>query len=1180
MTDKPAYEELERRVRELEQAESERKRALKTSQEREEHIRSLFEGIPVALFRTAEDGRIIEANPALAEILGVPDRETLFSVNAAEFYVNPDDLLEQRRILNAHGALYGFEFRLRRSDGSIVWVRESSRTIRTPDGEVHYEGSLEDISDRKKAEEALHDSRDLLDGTQRLAGVGGWVWDVASQTMTWTDQAYRIHGFEPGEVAPGSPDHIERSLSCYDPDDRPVIEAAFLRCAEKGLPYDLEFPFTMVDGRRRWIQTTAQPVFDGERISRVIGNIVDITERKQAEEALRESEKKYRRIYENSVVGLFQSTPEGRFLGVNPAFAKMLGYGSPEELVSSVSDIASQTYANPEDRSRYHKALETNGYVEDFELKVRCKDGSEVWLSDSSRAYFDEDGKAVRYEGIVVDITERKRAEAALWKSEEKNRVILANTPAVVYSYAVNEYGAPTLLFINDRVKAILGYAPEDFIGHMEFWANCVHPEDIQQLMAAIAGLNNNPSMETEYRFKDAAGNWHWLLDKHSVVNRSEAGFEVIGAWTDITDRKRADQQNAASLSILNATLESTADGLLVINRERMVTKCNEKFLELWRIPTELAHEGSDEKLLSHVLDQLANPEEFMSKVQALYRKPEEISLENIELADGRVFERYSQPQWLGEEIIGRVWCFRDITDRKRAEEALRESEQRYRTILESIADGYYEVDLAGNLTFFNDSVCELLGYSRDELTGMNNRQYTDEHGAGELFRTFNEAYRTGRSTKGFGWEVIRKDQSRRFVEASVTLMNDSEGKPRGFRGIVRDITERKRAEEERGQLQAQLQKAQKMESIGTLAGGIAHNFNNILMGIQGRASLMMMDKGPSQEDYEHLRGIEEYVKNAVELTKDLLGFARGGKYEVKPTDMNALIKHESRMFGLTKKEIRVQDKYEKDLWTVEVDLGQMRQALLNLYVNAGQAMPGGGTLYVQTENVTLGEEYVKPFAINPGRYVKVSVTDTGIGMDDATLEKIFDPFFSTKDTGHGSGLGLASVYGIIKHHGGFINVYSEKGTGTTFTIYLPASEKEAMEEGHIPDLRNIHYGRGTVLLVDDEDMIAEVGQQMLERLGYQVLIARSGEEALDVYGKQKEEIDLVILDMIMPGIGGGEVFDKLREMDRNVKVLLSSGYSINGQAKEIMDRGCGGFIQKPFAMEELSRKVKEVSGQ
>jgi len=288
------------------------------------------------------------------------------------------------------------------------------------------------------------------------------------------------------------------------------------------------------------------------------------------------------------------------------------------------------------------------------------------------------------------------------------------------------------------------------------------------------------------------------------------------------------------------------------------------------------------------------------------------------------------------------------------------------------------------------------------------------------------------------------------------------------------------------------------------------------------------------------------------------------------------MIKKSSRMFGRTKKEIKIHRKYQKDVWTVKADQGQIEQVLMNLYVNAWQAMPNGGDLYVQTENVTLDDDYVKPFEIKPGKYVKISVTDTGLGMDEATRQRIFDPFFTTKEMGRGTGLGLASAYGIIKNHGGFINVYSEKGEGTTFNIYLPASESEVRDQKSVVS-DGVKHGDETVLLVDDEDMIIDVGEQLLEKMGYTVLIARSGKEATEIYEEKKDQIDMVIVDMIMPDMSGGDTFDRLREINPDVKVLLSSGYSITGQATEILERGCDGFIHKPFNMKQLSRKLRDI---
>ena len=386
-----------------------------------------------------------------------------------------------------------------------------------------------------------------------------------------------------------------------------------------------------------------------------------------------------------------------------------------------------------------------------------------------------------------------------------------------------------------------------------------------------------------------------------------------------------------------------------------------------------------------------------------------------------------------------------------------------------------------------------------------------------------------------------------------------------------------RQAEDEQKRLQIRLNQAQKMEAIGTLAGGIAHDFNNLLMGIQGRVSLMLIDINSKHRYFEHLKRIEDMIKRGGDLTRQLLGFARGGKYEVKPTDLNELIQKTSEMFGRTKKEIRIHIKYQKDIWTVKVDRGQIEQVLLNHYINACEAMSEmeSGNLYLETKNVVLDKSYSKPFAVKPGSYVRISVTDEGAGMDEETRKRIFEPFFTTKQMGRGTGLGLASAYGIIKNHGGIINAYSEKDKGTTFNIYLPASEKDVIKEKHTHN--EVLNGGETILLVDDEDIIIDVAREMLRAVGYEVLTAGCGKEAIEVYKKNKDKIDMVVLDMIMPDMGGGEAYDRLKEINPDIKALLSSGYSIDGQATRILERGCNGFIQKPFGLEELSQKIRKI---
>jgi PAS domain S-box-containing protein len=467
-----------------------------------------------------------------------------------------------------------------------------------------------------------------------------------------------------------------------------------------------------------------------------------------------------------------------------------------------------------------------------------------------------------------------------------------------------------------------------------------------------------------------------------------------------------------------------------------------------------------------------------------------------------------------------------------------------------------------------------MVGYTVDEVAGMDFRQLIAPEDVAMAVDRYRRRQAGENVRSEYELRMLHRDGvTRVFVNLSVGFVDFRGGI--ATMGTVKNVTERRLAEKERQRLEAQLQHAQKMEAVGTMAGGIAHDFNNLLMGIQGRTSLAMFDIDPAHPHIEHLKGIEDCVKSAADLTKQILGFARVGQYEVKPTDLNELIESNSQMFGRTKKEINICKEYQDFVWTVAVDQGQIGQVLMNLFVNAWQAMPDGGVLSIATANITLDANYVKPFQVEPGRYVKLSVTDTGLGMDEKIQKRIFEPFFTTKEMGRGTGLGLATVYGIIKNHGGFIEVNSKKGDGTTFNVYLPATEIEVVEEKRADEA--LVRGSENVLLVDDEDLIIDVGEQILKRMGYTVLVARSGSEAIEIYSKKKDDIEMIVLDMIMPDMSGGEAYDRLREINPDIKVLLSSGYSLRGQAKDILARGCKGFIQKPFNMRELSHKLREV---
>ena len=509
----------------------------------------------------------------------------------------------------------------------------------------------------------------------------------------------------------------------------------------------------------------------------------------------------------------------------------------------------------------------------------------------------------------------------------------------------------------------------------------------------------------------------------------------------------------------------------------------------------------------------------------------------------------------------------KDLND---ANALTRQSEERFRDLAELLPETVFEADTAGRITFVNRSAYDQFGYVPDDLgAGLSVFDVIDPEDHDTMRKNIRDIL-SGEKVGLTEYTARRKDGTPFPAMAHITsIVRD--GNTIGQRGFLIDITDKKNLEE-------QLMRSQKMEAIGTMAGGIAHDFNNLLMGILGNVSLVLMKTHESDPSHVMLKNVEEYVKRASDLTKQLLGFARGGKYEVKLTDLREFIRGSSEMFGRTRKEIRIHYRDQLGLWNVEVDHTQMEQVFLNLFVNAWQAMPDGGELFISAENVHLNEIAVKPHEIEPGRYVKVTVADTGIGMDEATKARIFEPFFTTKDLGRGTGLGLASVYGIVKHHGGFVHVESEPGAGSAFMVYLPASDKTLVKEKKaLSAEEELREGKGLILLIDDEGMILDVGSQMLSKLGYTVLTAQGGRAGIEIYRKNMEKIDLVILDFIMPDIGGKETFEQLRKMNSGVNLLLSSGYSLDDHTKEILEKGCRGFIQKPFTMGELSARISGI---
>jgi len=728
---------------------------------------------------------------------------------------------------------------------------------------------------------------------------------------------------------------------------------------------------------------------------------------------------------------------------------------------------------------------------------------------------------------------------------------------------------------VNDAFIHMLGYSRREIADRT--FMEITHPDDRRETQRLSQAVRDGriDFYRTEKRYIKKNGEVVWVVVRAKGLRNDDGSLKYwLGLMVDITEHKHAKEALAESEKKYRMLFESSAEGILVAQID------NQKFRYANRTICKMLGYGPDELTRMGVHDIHASEDlPFVLKEFNAMARGEKGLAENIPCLckDGtKIFANINSTIMSIDGVTCNVGFFQNISERLKSEEALRHSEEKYRSILESIEEGYFEVDLYGNFTFFNSALPKIMGFPPDELRKTNNRDFTSEETAEKMTQVFKRIIRTGRSARVLNYEITSRDGTKKILEISASLMRDADRKPAGFRGLVRDVTEQLLAEKEKDRMAAQIRQAQKMEAIGTLAGGIAHDFNNLLMGFQGNLSLMLMEMSPDNPFYDYLTAMEDYVKRGSDLTRQILGFARGGKYEAKPTNLNDLLEQSSQMFGRTRKEIVIHKKFQSNPWPVEVDRGQIEQVLLNLFVNAAQAMPSGGDIYLETENVTLKEkDWEKPYALTQGEYVKIAVADSGVGMDRETLDRIFEPFYTTKEVSRGTGLGLASAYGIIKNHNGMIDVASKKGEGTTFTIYLPRTSKDFPEE-RAPVEKTIK-GRETILLVDDEEMVADVGQKMLQKLGYRVVLAKSGRKAVEIFKRLQQRIDLVILDMIMPDMGGSETFDQLKAIAPDVKVLLSSGYSIDGQASQIMKRGCSGFIQKPFNLKHFSRKIREI---
>ena len=1038
---------------------SARKRMEDSLRESEERYRDLVENSQDVICTHDLKGKLLSVSGALIRFLGY-SRESLLKMNLV-------DLLAPE-MRNRFGA-YLAETQSRGRSSGIMRVQtaggetrfwEYTNTLRTEGVAVPIvRGMARDITERRMAEIALRRSETSLQAILRSTADGILAVSAENKVLFANELFVEMWRIPPALMERGDDSALLQQVL-----DQLTDPQGFLQKVQ-GLYASKEDSFDILDFKDgRVMERLSRPLMQEEQLRGRVWSFRDISDRKRKEEALRESEERYRAIFEQAVEGFFQSTPEGRWIKVNQALARMCGYASPEEMMGSVIDIAEQHYTKQEDREEFNRLLREQGVVENFEHETWRKDGSIFWTSVSARAVRDGEGRILYFEGTHEDIDQRKKAERLLVEAEEQYRSLFeTSTNAILIR---NREGRITM--VNPvGVNLLEAAKAEDLIGRA--YLDLVHPED--------------RSLSAE------------RIEKIFLM---AVGHPPAGEFNQTAVPPR---------------------------EHRMVTL-----------------------------------------------RGEVIYVEST----GVAFHHK------GESFIQGI--FRNITERKRAEEALRQSEEKYRrlfeeskraeelyrSLLNSSADAIVIYDLEGKVRYVNPSFSRIFGWTLEELVGKRIPFVVDSES--DVTQAEIRGLLEGGAPVNFETRRFTKDGRTLSVTISGSRYDDHEGVPAGILVILHDITRTKA-------LEAQFRQAQKMEAIGTLAGGIAHDFNNLLQAIGGYAQLLLWGKSAKDPGYQELLEIQKAVQRAAQLIRQLLTFSRKVEGKRRPLDLNREILEAEKVLKVTlPKMIGIDLHLGSRLEAVNADPVQIEQILLNLGSNAADAMRDGGRLILETRNASLDEEFCRQhLGARPGNYVLLTVADNGQGMDRETVQHIFEPFFTTKEVGKGTGLGLASVYGIVKSHGGYILCESEAGQGTIFKIYLPAvQEKETPVEKGVEEAP-FQGGSETILVVDDEASVRELAVQILQRYGYEVVAADCGEAALGTFQTHPGGIDLVILDLGMPGMGGLNCLRGLVKIDASVRVLIASGYSVNGSVQECLESGAAGYIGKPYRLKDLLAKVRTV---
>jgi PAS domain S-box-containing protein len=1090
-----------------------------------------------------QNGKVFEANHRFSQMLGYSPEETLeLHVWDWDTQWTKEELLEMIGSVDAAGD--HFETYHRRKDGTIFNV-EISTNGAVVAGQKLVFCVCRDITERKRAEEALRESEEKY----RLL--------VENQT----DLVVKVN--TEGEFQFVSPSYCEMFGTSEDEllgkkfmplaheDDRDMTAKTMQSLYKPPYTCRVEQRALTKNGWR-WLSWSDSAVLDeNENVVSIVGVGRDITERKVAEI-------EYQTLIRTTTDGFWLIDSQGRFLDVNDVYCRMIGYSRDELMNMSISDI--EAVEQPEETAERISKIKKVGF-DRFETRHRRKDGTIIDVEISVNHLPTEEGRMLAF---IRNITERKRADAALRESEGKLNAIMQSV-GVKMQMMDKEFN---IIWANQATKEAFG---DDIIGRKCYEVFHRREQPCQPFPCpTFQAMQDGTLHEYESETIDKYGKHAYHEGSATVALRDEKENPqaVVEVARDVTDRKIADNALRESEERWRYLFEEAPIGTLVVSLEGKLINFN-KAME-----TITGYSAAELKKIN-VTELYANPEDRKAILEALKQKGKvDNYIVRFKRKDGTTYDAMLNVALIhfgGALAIQST--FIDITERKRADDALRESEERYRALIDlgsRVGEAVLMLQDTGDKlavhVFVNDEWPRITGYSREELLTIS------------LLDIIHPRYRAAsveRHRRRKSGEVIpdlleisivRKDGTEVPVEA--TYAHTTYKGKLAYVGYIREITERKRMEEER-------QRATKLESLGTLAGGIAHDFNNMLTGILGNVSLAKRYAEPDSKVAERLGEAEKASIRARDLTQQLLTFSRGGAPIKKTTSIAQLLVDTTR-FALRGSNVREEFSLADNTRPVDIDEGQISQVLTNLIINACEAMPQGGKLQIGTRNLPAKE--VRSLKLASGQYIEITVSDQGTGIPPENIGRVFEPYFTTKPKG--SGLGLATVYSIIKNHEGHITIASEVGKGTTFHIYLPASKEPVATTTETPSDTPI-VGKGKLLVMDDEDIIREFLYHELTDAGYDVTITSDGAEAIEKYNKAKGEggpFDAVILDLtVSGGIGGKEAIRRLREIDPKVKAIASSGYANDPIMANHRKYGFRAVVAKPYRVGELEKTLQDV---